>query len=69
MRTTQTWLNEHLEMYKQDQNETLIELLETTISVIEQYVRCPESKLTFGVLESCMKHNKLFLESINRESL
>lgn len=42
---------------------TLEDMLHKTTDVIQQYVESP-SIVTKGLLDSCLKHNKIFLKKI-----
>lgn len=60
--TTEDWLKHKMSEYDKNPEETVENLLVRTTDVIEQFVNNPESKATKGLLEMCLKHNKLFLE-------
>lgn len=61
MRTTEQWLEEKVAAYNENAKESLEDMLSTTTDAIDQYIKNP-SIATKGVLESCVKHNKLFLQ-------
>ena len=64
MRITEQWLEEKISAYNENPKEVLEDMLSTTTDVIEQFIKSPNSKATKGVLDACMEHNKLFLESV-----
>lgn len=64
MRSTEDWLNEQLENYNEDPITSLSDILYTTIDVTEQFLNNPNSNAAKGLIESCLKHNKLFLQKI-----
>lgn len=63
MRTTEEWLEEKISAYNKNPKEALEDMLSTTTDVIEQYIKNP-SIATKGVLDSCLVHNKLFLQKV-----
>lgn len=63
MRTTEQWLEEKVSAYNENPKEALEDMLSTTTDVIEQYIKSP-SIATKGVLDACLKHNKLFLQKV-----
>jgi hypothetical protein len=64
MRSTEDWLNEQLENYNEDPITSLSDILYTTINVTEQFLNNPNSNASKSLIESCLKHNKLFLQKI-----
>jgi hypothetical protein len=63
MRSTEQWLEEMISSYNENPKEALEDMLSSTTSVIEQYVESP-SAASKGLLDSCLKHNKLFLQAV-----
>ena len=63
MKTTDDWLKEKLSAYNKEPKQTLEDMLLTTTDVIEQYLKSP-SRSTRGLIESCLQHNKLFIENV-----
>ena len=61
MKTTEDWLKEKVWEYEQDPKEALENMLATTVDVMKQYQNNPQSKVTKGVFDACIEHNKLFL--------
>ena len=53
--------------FNQDKLEALLDMLETQSEVIEQYLNSPY-KAQKGVLESCLKHTKLFIQKVRYEN-
>lgn len=64
MQTTEEWLNEKLVDYTAEPKETLEDMLSKTTDIMEQYDKNPESQVARGAFESCIYHNKLFLDCI-----
>ena len=64
MKSTEDWLNEQLENYNEDPINSLNDILYTTTDIIEQFLNNPNSNASKGLIESCLKHNKLFLQKI-----
>jgi len=64
MKTTEQWLNGKLRGFNEDPKGMLIAELLTTTCVIEQFINSPKSHASKGLLESCMRHNKILLEKI-----
>lgn len=69
MTATQEWLNEQLCLFEHNPVQTLADMLFSTNRVIEKYINDKNSKLTEEVLVSCMEHNKLFFEELNKQIL
>jgi hypothetical protein len=63
MRTTEQWLEEKVSAYNENPKEALEDMLSKTTDVIEQYTKSP-SIATKGLLDACLKHNKLFLQKV-----
>ena len=63
--TTEQWLSEKIESYKENPKETMESMLINTTDVIEQYINSPNTAQK-GVLEACLEHNKLFLSEIEK---
>ena len=63
--TTEQWLKEKVDAYKENPTEALEEMLQITTDVIDQYKKSPY-KAQKGLLGSCLAHNKLFLSAINK---
>ena len=66
MKNTKQWIEEKVFLYNENSEESLEDMLSTTTDVIEQYINSPDSLASKGLLESCLKHNKLFLKTINK---
>lgn len=64
MEKTEDWLNDKLFNYKHNPIITLEDMLSTTTDVIKQYINSP-NLTSKEVLESCLKHNELFLSKLN----
>lgn len=67
MKTTEQWVIEKVLAYNKNPKETLEEMLLTTTDVIDQYVKS-QNNSTKGVLDDCLKHNKLFLQYLAKNS-
>lgn len=63
MTITKQWLEEKVSAYNENAKEALEDMLSSTNDVIEQYIISP-SLATKGLLDACMEHNKLFLQSV-----
>lgn len=61
---TQKWLDRKLDAYRSNPNDALEEMLSDTTECIEQFLNSESSLAAKAVLQSCMKHNKLFLENL-----
>jgi len=64
MRTTEQWIDEKVLEYNENPKEALENMLSTTTNIMEQYIKNPNSFATKGVLDACMEHNKLFLQTV-----
>jgi len=64
-RESEKWLNERMESYDNDKQEALFDMLVRTTEVIGQFVGSHESSATKRLLESCMEHNRLFINKVN----
>ena len=62
--TSEQWLEEKLNNYYGDPKTTLLDMLENTNNVMEQYLKSPNIA-TKGVLEACQIHNEMFLKELN----
>lgn len=64
MNTTEDWLKQKLIEYNENPTEALEDMLHNTVDIMEQYIKCPDSHASKGLLEVCMEHNKKFLQII-----
>ena len=64
MYTTEEWLKEKVFEYNNNPKESLENMLASTIEVMEQYKNNIDSKAAKSVFDSCIVHNKLFLNKI-----
>jgi hypothetical protein len=64
MQTTEQWLEDQLIFYKDDPRETLEDMLVNTTDIIKRFSKDPTRKMNQDLLETCLKHNELFLKEI-----
>lgn len=64
MENSQKWLDSKLCEYKHNPDSTLLDIIIKTTDVLNQYISSPGSKATLGLLEACLNHNKMFIDSV-----
>lgn len=60
------WLNGKMNDYNNNPTETLESLLNNTTTIMNQYLKNPTSEAAKSVLKSCVEHNQLFLDAIEK---
>jgi hypothetical protein len=66
MRDQDKWIEEKLKNYKENPIETLVDLLQNTTDVIEQYRKAPNSLACKGLLQNAEQCNQRFLGLIDK---